>query len=57
MAGIALLRLLAPAIEFSCGLLNCNSMDADDGAVLVDLGLDLGCGLTSCSMASVDALA
>ena len=44
-----MLRLLAPAIEVSCGLLNSNSTDAVDGAVERDVGLDRGCVVSSCS--------
>lgn len=38
--GSDVLRLLAPAMEVSCGLLNSNSMDAVDGTVERDVGLD-----------------
>ena len=44
-----MLRLLAPAIEFSCGLLNSSSTDAVEGAVDFDVGLERGWGLTCCS--------
>ena len=47
--GSDVLRLLAPAIEVSCGLLNSNSTDAVEGAVERDVGLDRGCGVICCS--------
>ena len=40
--GSDVLRLLAPAIEVSCGLLNSSSTDAVEGAVERDVGLERG---------------
>ena len=47
--GSEVLRLLAPAIDVSCGLLKSSSTDAVEVAVERDTGLDRGCGVICCS--------